>query len=102
MTVLQSIEELGRVPGPVALAIGVFDGLHLGHEEVIRAAQEHAVQHRGTALVMTFEPHPLRVLRPEAAPRLLAGAGYQARLLAGMGIEWSLLSPFTETTAKLP
>ncbi|MDZ4287636.1 MAG: bifunctional riboflavin kinase/FAD synthetase [Prosthecobacter sp.] len=102
MTVLQSIEELKRVPGPVALAIGVFDGLHLGHQEVIRAAQEHAAQHRGTAVVMTFEPHPLRVLRPAAAPKLLNGVGYQGRLLGRMGIEWSLLCPFTETTAATP
>jgi riboflavin kinase/FMN adenylyltransferase len=101
MTVLKKVDELARVPGPVALAIGVFDGLHLGHQEVIRAAQQHAAQHQGTAVVMTFEPHPLRVLRPEAAPRQLVGPGHETRLLAAMGIQWSLLYPFTGETAVM-
>lgn len=99
MQVLRSIEDLARIPGPVALAIGVFDGLHLGHQEVIRAAQEHAAQHQGTAVVMTFDPHPLRVLRPAQAPQLLAGGHYQNRLLKRMGVDWSLLCPFTQETA---
>jgi len=99
MTVLHSLDELAEVPGPVALAIGVFDGLHLGHQEVIRAAQEHASQHRGGAVVMTFDPHPLRVLRPAQAPRMLCGARYQGRLLERMGVSCALLCPFTETTA---
>ena len=101
MQVLHSIDELARVQGPVALAIGVFDGLHLGHQEVIRAAQEHAAQHHGTAVVMTFHPHPLKVLRPEQAPKRLAGASYKQKLLARMGIEWSLRCPFTEETAAM-
>jgi len=84
------------------LAIGVFDGLHLGHQEVIRAAQEHAAQHHGTAVVMSFEPHPLRVLRPEHAPRRLMGDRYKAKMLEGMGISWSLLCPFDRATADKP
>lgn len=102
MQVLRSIEELTGIPGPVALAIGVFDGLHLGHQEVIQAAQEHAIRHHGTAVVMTFDPHPLRVLRPAQAPQLLAGARYQNLLLERMGIAWSLLCPFTAGTAATP
>ena len=90
MTVLHSLEELASVPGPVALAIGVFDGLHLGHQEVIRAAQEHAAQHHGTAVVMTFDPHPLRVLRPAQAPKMLCGLSYQKRLMKSMGITTAL------------
>ena len=48
MTILHSLQALSTVPGPVALAIGVFDGLHLGHQEVIRAAQEHAARVAGS------------------------------------------------------
>lgn len=99
MKVLHSISELADIPGPVALAIGVFDGLHLGHQEVIRAAQEHASQHQGTAVVMSFNPHPLRVLRPALAPRLLCGATYQKKLLERMGVACVLLCPFTAETA---
>jgi riboflavin kinase/FMN adenylyltransferase len=99
MTILHSLQALGTVPGPVALAIGVFDGLHLGHQEVIRAAQEHAAQHHGTAVVMSFDPHPLRILRPTSAPKMLCGLAYQSLLLERMGITTALLCPFTAETA---
>jgi riboflavin kinase/FMN adenylyltransferase len=99
MTILHSLQALGTVPGPVALAIGVFDGLHLGHQEVIRAAQEHAAQHHGTAVVMSFDPHPLRILRPTSAPKMLCGLAYQSLLLERMGITTALLCPFTADTA---
>lgn len=102
MTVLRSLDELSTLPGPVALAIGVFDGLHLGHQEVIRAAQEHAHQHQGTAVVMSFEPHPLAVLRPEAVPPRLCGPAYRRVLLGRMGISCMLLCPFDENTAATP
>lgn len=102
MTLLHSLEDLASVPGPVALAIGVFDGLHLGHLEVIRAAQEHAAQHHGTAVVMSFNPHPLRVLRPAQAPKTLCGLAYQSVLLKRMGLSTALLCPFTSETAATP
>lgn len=102
MTVLQSLDALSSVRGPVALAIGVFDGLHLGHQEVIRAAQEHARQHDGTAVVMSFEPHPLAVLRPESVPPRLCGHAYRQVLLERLGIDCMLLCPFDENTAATP
>ena len=102
MTLLHRLEDLASVPGPVALAIGAFDGLHLGHQEVIRAAQEHAAQHHGTAVVMSFDPHPQRVLRPAQAPKMLCGLGYQRLLLDRMGISTALLCPFTAETAATP
>jgi riboflavin kinase/FMN adenylyltransferase len=100
MTILHSLQALSTVPGPVALAIGVFDGLHLGHQEVIHAAQEHAAQHHGTAVVMSFDPHPLRILRPTSAPKMLCGQAYQSLLLERMGISTALLCPFTAETAE--
>lgn len=102
MRVLRAIEELHQVPGPVALAIGVFDGLHLGHQEVIRAALEHAAHHRGTAVVMSFDPHPLKVLRPGQAPKRLCGAPYREVLLERLGVNCTLLCPFTTEMAVTP
>jgi riboflavin kinase/FMN adenylyltransferase len=99
MTILHSLEHLASIPGPVALAIGVFDGLHLGHQEVIRTAQQHAAQHQGTAVVMSFEPHPLRILRPAQVPKRLCGARYHSLLLERLNITSTLLCPFTEETA---
>ena len=61
MKVLHAIAELGSLPGPVFLAVGVFDGVHLGHQAVIRRALEDAKGAGGTAVVVTFDPHPVRV-----------------------------------------
>lgn len=102
MQILRSIDSLATVPGPLALAVGVFDGIHLGHQEVIRAAQEHAAQHHGAAVVVTFDPHPAHVLRPGAAPKLLCGPRHQQLVLSQLGIHSLLACPFTLETAQTP
>jgi riboflavin kinase/FMN adenylyltransferase len=102
MKTLTSIAELSQVPGPVALAIGVFDGVHLGHQEVIRGAMDYSEKHGGTAVVMTFDPHPLRVLRPEAAPRLLCSTRHKLRILEQLGVTHTLVAPFDQETAQTP
>src|SRR6202040_1863289 len=68
MEILRSIPELERLRGPLFLAIGVFDGVHRGHQAVISTSAEHARAAKGTPVVVTFDPHPEKVLRPEAAP----------------------------------
>jgi len=100
MTVLRNIGELSVLPGPLALAIGVFDGVHLGHREVIRGAMDYSEKHGGTAVVLTFDPHPLRVLRPEAAPRLLCSTRHKLRILEQLGVTHALVAPFNEETAR--
>lgn len=102
MNVLHSIAELSSLSGPVALAIGVFDGLHLGHQQVIGAAVDHAAQHGGTAAVLTFDPHPLRVLRPEQAPRLLCSARHQQRVLEKLGVAHLVVCRFDQAFASTP
>lgn len=100
MKVLRAISDLAALPGPVALAIGVFDGVHLGHQEVIREALDHAQQHGGSAVVMTFDPHPLSVLRPEKTPRALCNLHQKARVLKELGASHVLVSPFNGTVAQ--
>jgi riboflavin kinase / FMN adenylyltransferase len=102
MHFLHSIAELAAVPGPVFLAIGVFDGVHLGHQAVIRRALEDARKAGGTAVVVTFKPHPLRVTRPDHAPRLLTATRHKARLIEQLGIRDLLIVPFTAEFASMP
>lgn len=102
MTLLSSIEELSALPGPVALAIGVFDGVHLGHQEVIRGALGFSEKHGGTAVVVTFDPHPLQVVRPGAAPRMLCSTRHKLRLLERMAAECALVIPFDEALSRMP
>ncbi len=94
MKVLRSIGALSTVPGPVFLAIGVFDGVHLGHRAVIRRALDDASQSGGTAVVVTFDPHPARVLRPGNAPRLLTSTPHKIRLIRDLGVPHLLVIPF--------
>ena len=68
MRILRSIPELAQIPGPVFLAIGVFDGVHRGHQAVISSAAHHAEEAGGTAVVVTFDPHPAKFLRPAGKP----------------------------------
>jgi riboflavin kinase/FMN adenylyltransferase len=95
MHTLTRIEELASIPGPIFLAIGVFDGVHLGHRAVIERALRDAQNAGGTAVVATFDPHPARVLRPEKAPRILTSAPHKQRLIRALGVEHLLVIPFS-------
>ena len=99
MKVHQSISELEHAPGPVVLAIGVFDGIHLGHKSVLERAQVEAQHLGGTAVPLSFDPHPARVLRPEAAPLLLTATEHKLALLERMGFSHTLLLPFNASMA---
>lgn len=102
MQILRSIAELASVPGPIFLAIGVFDGVHLGHQAVIRRAVTDAARENGTAVVVTFDPHPMRVLRPENAPRLLTSTQHKVALLKELGATHLLIIPFDLAFAATP
>lgn len=102
MSVLSSIADLNTLQGPVFLAIGVFDGVHLGHRAVIERALRDAHSFGGTAVAVSFDPHPVRLLRPQEAPRLLTSTAHKVRLIRGLGIEHLLIIPFTETFAATP
>jgi len=75
---------------PRRVAIGEFDGVHLGHREVIE----------GNDTVVTFEPHPLVVVRPEAAPRLLTGLDVKTELIASLGVEELVVIRFDQGFAQ--
>ena len=100
--VLRNVGELERVPGPLFLAIGVFDGVHLGHQAVIGRALEAARRDGGTAVVVTFDPHPVRVLRPDQAPRLLTSTGHKLQLIRDLGVEHQLVIHFDQAFAATP
>jgi len=103
MRVLHSIEELSEVSGPLSVAIGVFDGVHRGHQALIQRAVAEAAKAGGSAVVLTFDPHPLRVLRPESAPRLLTSTPHKEQLIAGLGCPNLLLLTFdAEFAAQAP
>jgi riboflavin kinase/FMN adenylyltransferase len=99
METLRSISDLSRLPGPLFVAIGVFDGVHLGHQAVISTSAEHARATNGTPVVVTFDPHPEKVLRPEAAPHLLTATRHKIALIRDLGVEHLLIIPFDKQFA---
>ena len=101
MNVFRSLEELTHAPRGVYIAIGVFDGVHLGHQRVIAQARDDARAAGGMSVVLTFDPHPMRVLQPEKAPLLLTSTEHKLKLIEQLGVDACLLltfdRPFSET-----
>ena len=99
MEILRSIPELERLRGPLFLAIGVFDGVHRGHQAVISTSADHAAASNGTPVVVTFDPHPEKVLRPQAAPHLLSATQHKIALIRALGVEHLLIITFDKQFA---
>jgi riboflavin kinase/FMN adenylyltransferase len=99
METFRSISELSKLPGPLFLAIGVFDGVHLGHQAVISTSAEHARAVNGTPVVVTFDPHPEKILRPEAAPHLLTATPHKIALIRDLGVRHLLIIAFDKKFA---
>ena len=96
MKIMGSLTSLKKkVPYPV-LTIGAFDGIHLGHQEIIRTVEERAREKKGTSLLMTFRDHPLRALDPKNAPLLITPPEIKQELLRGLGLDLLIWVPFTQ------
>ncbi len=86
---------------PIHLAIGMFDGVHLGHRSVVEAAVASAQRTGGVAVALTFDPHPSRVLRPDKAVPLLMPAETKASRLRRLGAAAVITQPFTREFAAV-
>jgi len=91
--------QFRRVPGPIFLAAGFFDGVHKGHQMVIAAALERAREVGGQAWVLTFDRHPLSVIAPSKCPPLLCSLDERLRLLEQLGVDGVLVLEFTRRLA---
>ena len=83
------------------ITIGNFDGVHAGHRQLLRRVVELAREHNLKPAVLTFDPHPTRVVAPERAPRLLTTVEERIELIREQGIEEVMVLPFTEEVARL-
>ena len=99
MEILRSIPELVELGGSLFLAIGVFDGVHRGHQAVISTSTTHARSAAGTPVVITFDPHPVKVLRPHDAPHLLTATQHKIELIRDLGVEHLLIINFDKKFA---
>ncbi len=95
MQIYRSISELPREMPRTVAAIGNFDGVHRGHQEIIGRVLDRASALGAQSIAVTFDPHPLAVLRPQQAPQLITPMPERLRLLATTGIDATLVLPFT-------
>jgi riboflavin kinase / FMN adenylyltransferase len=95
----RSIDEVPPDLGPTAVVIGNFDGVHLGHRHVLRRAREVADERGLTLVAVTFDPHPMAVLRPEHAPTSLTSVETRAELLGECGADAVLALRFDRGVA---
>ena len=90
-----------KIPGPVCLMIGNYDGVHLGHQAVINRAQNIAQEHGLKTAVLSFEPHPLKILAPDKAPQLLYTPAQKQTLLQFHGIDRYIIQHFDQAFSRL-
>jgi riboflavin kinase / FMN adenylyltransferase len=101
MKVYRSLESVPPDFGPSVLTIGNFDGVHFGHRQILRRVAQLAKERGWKASVLTFDPHPTRIVAPERTPRLLTSPERRAELMAEENIEQVLILPFTRELAEL-
>jgi riboflavin kinase/FMN adenylyltransferase len=98
------IRDIAQLPDELrggAVAIGNFDGVHLGHAEIVRRLIDRARSVAGPAVVFTFDPHPVRILRPQEAPPPLTWTDRKAELLGELGVDAMIAYPTDEELLRL-
>jgi riboflavin kinase/FMN adenylyltransferase len=105
MKIIHAANELGNGRCKVCLAIGVFDGVHLGHQQIIRQTVSDARGHDALALVVTFDRHPSTIVAPDRAPPQIFSRSQKIRALAALGadalLEIPFDRPFSETSGEV-
>ncbi len=101
MHIIRSLDAFPVVAGGGAVSIGNFDGVHRGHVAIVRRLLERAAAVGGPAIVFTFDPHPVRLLRPEQCPPPLTWTERKAELLAAQGVDWIVAYPTDESLLEL-
>ena len=97
-----AVQELPQDGRPVVVTVGTFDGVHRGHQQVIRRVVRQAAERGGRSVLVTFDPHPLQVVRPRHAPKLLTTPAEKKPLLATRGLDHVVFLAFTPELRDCP
>ncbi len=101
MTVISDLKQFAKISNKPVLTIGNFDGVHKGHLALFNKVKQRASSIGGQSVVMTFEPHPTKVMMPGNGPPLITPTQQKLRLIEDAGIDVILCIPFTEEFAKI-
>ena len=99
--ILTGLQAVRRPPRHPIVTVGVFDGVHVAHQQLIRSVGRLAKQRRGTSVVITFDPDPQVVLTPRAAQPMLMPFDVRLRHLGALGVDWIWVIPFTKRFARM-
>ena len=100
MQIISSSEKLDGTEGPFAVAIGVFDGVHLGHQALLHKTLGLARNHGIKSLAYTFDPHPAKVLAPDLAPKLIDSIDERCKRIGGQSLDSVLVERFDANYAR--
>ncbi|MEJ5919650.1 MULTISPECIES: bifunctional riboflavin kinase/FAD synthetase [unclassified Corynebacterium] len=101
MEIWHGLEHVPATLGDTVVTIGVFDGIHQGHQQLISQTVEHARERGLPAVLMTFKPHPIALFAPDRAPAALATYDRRAELAEALGIDYFLIVDFTREFASI-
>lgn len=101
MNIVHDILAGPPLAGPLAMTIGSFDGVHLGHRALLESVQENAKRLGGESALLTLAPHPQQFFRPDDPPVLLTTNGQKEKLLDELGLDHLLYLPFNAETSRL-
>lgn len=97
MIIHDSLENIPSLPEPIALTIGTFDGVHLGHQHLFSELKKY-----GTPVVLTFSNHPSEILSPQIVPTPILTLAEKLELFEQFGIAMTIVIPFTYALSQIP
>jgi riboflavin kinase/FMN adenylyltransferase len=101
VNVLDGFTDLVPMPGPTVATVGNFDGVHIGHQRIFARVRERAAALGIPAVAVSFDPHPLTILAPPRAPRMILTRRQKTEILAGLGVDTLVFLPFTAEIARM-
>jgi len=101
LEIIRGLDSLKKSYTNTVLTIGNYDGMHIGHQKILSMVTKRAAEIKGTSMLMTFDPHPMKVLAPERNMKLLITPGEKERLIDSMGVNILLYVNFTKEFSRL-
>lgn len=101
MRIFRDLKEIPLSFGPTVVSVGNFDGVHRGHQEILARMVQSAAKRSLQSVAVTFDPHPLRLLRPAASPKLITPLEAKLELLEATGAAATLVLPFTAELSRM-